>query len=145
MNRFHVNMTVQDLDQSIEFYNTLFGQDPSVVKPDYAKWMLDDPAVNFAIQISSDGSQIGIGHLGLQADSADGLANIANRLKSAGNQTIDQHATACCYAVSDKTWVEDPTGVRWETFFTHGTATTFGEDEARKELEAAKASGKRCC
>jgi len=133
-------MTVKDLDQSIEFYNTLFGQVPSVVKPDYAKWMLDDPAVNFAIQVSDDGSKTGIGHLGLQADSADGLADISTRLKSAGAQTIDQHATTCCYAVSDKTWVEDPTGVRWETFFTHGTATTFGEDEARTELEAAKAA-----
>ncbi|PHR61775.1 MAG: glyoxalase/bleomycin resistance/dioxygenase family protein [Robiginitomaculum sp.] len=145
MKRFHVNMSVENLDQSIQFYSVLFGAEPIVVKPEYAKWMLDDPAVNFAIQLASETAPPGIGHLGLQANSATELSEISERLKTANQSTYDQDATQCCYAVSDKTWVEDPSGVAWETFFTHGTSTVYGEDDARAELQAAKAKDSRCC
>ncbi len=145
MKRFHVNMSVENLDQSIQFYSVLFGIKPVVVKPEYAKWMLDDPAVNFAIQLANDASPPGVGHLGLQADSAEGLSEISERLKTADQHTLDQDATECCYAVSDKTWVEDPSGMAWETFFTHGTSTVYGEDDARAELAIAKKSQSKCC
>lgn len=145
MNRFHVSMSVENLDLSVTFYSNLFGQKPIVVKPEYAKWLLDDPAVNFVIQLANNSSPPGVGHLGLQADSIDQLASISSRLHAAGETTIDQHATECCYAVSDKTWVQDPSGVSWETFFTHGTSTTYGENDAREQLEAAKKKVGQCC
>ncbi|MBL1430766.1 MAG: VOC family protein [Robiginitomaculum sp.] len=145
MNRFHVNITVTDVTKSVEFYSNLFGQSPSVIKPDYAKWMLDDPAVNFAIGTACDDISTGISHLGIQADSATGLQRIADRLKAANQTTVNQQAVTCCYAVSDKTWVQDPNGVNWETFYTHDTATEYGEDAARLELESALNTNKSCC
>lgn len=127
MKRLHVHVAVEDLARSIGFYSTLFGTGPSVVKDDYAKWMLDDPRVNFAI---SDRAAVhGVDHLGIQVDSAEELAELAGRLKAAGEATRDQEATTCCYARSDKAWVDDPTGVRWETFHTFGEAVVYGEDE----------------
>jgi len=102
MKRFHVNVSVADLSQSIEFYNTLFGQEPSVSKSDYAKWMLDDPRVNFAISQSSRSR--GVNHIGLQADTVDELGEIQERLRHAGKQTFDQPDAECCYARSTKTW-----------------------------------------
>lgn len=134
MKRLHLHVNVADLAASIRFYETLFGAPPSVVKPDYAKWMLDDPRVNLAI--SQRGRSPGIDHVGVQVDSAAELATLADRLKSAGAQTVDQAATTCCYAQSDKTWVSDPAGVRWETFFTFGEATRYGEDEAPAAVSA---------
>lgn len=139
MKRLHVHVAVEDLDRSIGFYSTLFGAGPSVVKDDYAKWMLDDPRVNFAI--SARDRAAGIEHLGIQTDTAGELAELAGRLKAAGETTADQEATTCCYARSDKSWVADPNGVKWETFFTFGEATTYGEDEPA--LEAAPAAA--CC
>jgi catechol 2,3-dioxygenase-like lactoylglutathione lyase family enzyme len=136
MKRLHLHVSVENLDQSIRFYETLFGAPPSVVKPDYAKWMLDDPFVNVAI--SSRGAEPGVDHVGIQVESPAELAELALRLKSAGETTFDQEATSCCYATSDKSWVSDPSGVRWETFFTFGEATTYGVDPQR---EAAPA----CC
>ena len=127
MKRMHLHLNVPDLPQSIALYRTLFGTAPIVVKDDYAKWMLEDPKVNFAI--SQRGRTMGVDHIGIQVDSADELAELANRLKSAGTDTLDQTATTCCYARSDKSWVNDPAGVRWETFFTFGEATSYGEDE----------------
>ncbi len=127
MKRLHLHVSVPDLDQSIQFYATLFGAPPTVVQPDYAKWMLDDPRVNFAI--SRRGRDVGLDHVGIQVESAGDLAEIADRLKAAGAETLDQAATTCCYARSDKSWVRDPAGLRWETFFTFGEATTYGEDE----------------
>jgi catechol 2,3-dioxygenase-like lactoylglutathione lyase family enzyme len=127
MKRLHVHVAVEDLDKSVGFYSTLFNAGPSVLKDDYAKWMLDDPRVNFAI--SARGQAAGIDHLGLQVDTGEELAELAARLRAAGEATRDQAATTCCYARSDKTWVEDPTGVRWETFFTFGDAAVYGEDE----------------
>jgi len=139
--RLHLHVSVPDLGQSIQFYQTLFGAPPSVVKDDYAKWMLDDPRVNFAI--SARGRDVGVDHVGIQVDSTGELAVLAGRLKAAGAETFDEQATTCCYAQSDKSWVADPAGVRWETFFTYGEATTYGEDEALAALEASAERG--CC
>jgi catechol 2,3-dioxygenase-like lactoylglutathione lyase family enzyme len=139
--RLHVHIAVDDLDRSIGFYSTLFGAEPSVVKSDYAKWMLDDPRVNLAI--SSRNRAAGIDHLGIQVDTDGELRELAGRLKSAGEQTRDQEATTCCYAKSDKSWVADPSGVKWETFFTFGEATSYGEDEPA--IAAAAPTSSSCC
>ena len=127
MKRLHLHIAVEDLDRSIGFYSTLFGAQPSVVKDDYAKWMLEDPRVNLAI--SQRGGAAGIDHVGVQAETSAELAEMATRLKAAGETTLDQEAITCCYAKSDKSWVADPSGVRWETFHTLGEATTYGEGE----------------
>lgn len=142
MKRLHLHVSVPDLSQSIQFYETLFGAPASVVKDDYAKWMLDDPKMNFAI---STHRAAGLDHVGIQVDSADELGELSARLKAAGAQTFDEEATTCCYAKSDKSWVSDPAGLRWETFYTFGEATTYGESEALAVLEAAQASGSACC
>lgn len=128
MHRFHVHVGVDDLAQSVRFYSTLFGASPSVIKDDYAKWMLDEPRVNFAISARGAGPS-GIDHLGIQVETDAELRALAGRLKDAGETTRDQEATTCCYAKGNKSWVNDPAGVRWETFFTFGEATTYGEDE----------------
>jgi catechol 2,3-dioxygenase-like lactoylglutathione lyase family enzyme len=140
MKRMHLHVSVPDLAESISFYETLFGASPSVVKADYAKWMLDDPRVNFAISQRAAGA--GVDHIGIQVESADELGDLAGRLKAAGAQTFDETATTCCYAVGDKSWVRDPSGVRWETFFTYDEATTYGEDRA---AEAATEVSGGCC
>lgn len=128
MKRLHVHVAVDDLGKSIGFYSTLFAAPPSITKDDYAKWMLDDPKVNFAI--SARGARNGgVDHLGIQVGTDAELREIAGRLKSAGEVTRDQEAATCCYAQSNKAWVNDPSGVRWETFFTFGEATSYGEDE----------------
>jgi catechol 2,3-dioxygenase-like lactoylglutathione lyase family enzyme len=142
MKRLHVHIAVDDLQKSIGFYSTLFGAKPSVTKPDYAKWMLDDPRVNLAI--SQRERTAGVDHLGIQTDSDAELRDLAQRLKAAGETTRDQEAASCCYAQSNKAWVDDPSGVKWETFFTFGEATTYGEDEpAAPKAEACCAPG--CC
>jgi catechol 2,3-dioxygenase-like lactoylglutathione lyase family enzyme len=123
MNRFHVHLNVADLAASVRFYSTLFAAEPSVLKPDYAKWMLDDPRVNFAI--SATGRAPGVDHLGLQVDSGPELAALGQRLDAAGGTVEPEDATICCYARSDKAWTEDPQGTRWESFHTTGAATTY--------------------
>jgi hypothetical protein len=128
MKRLHVHVAVADLGRSIGFYSTLFAAEPDVVKPDYAKWMLDDPHVNFAI--SARGQAAGLDHLGVQVESDGELRELAHRLKSAGETTRDEEAVTCCYAQGHKSWVADPSGLRWETFFTFGNATSYGEDAA---------------
>ncbi|MFY8141398.1 MAG: ArsI/CadI family heavy metal resistance metalloenzyme [Caulobacter sp.] len=138
MKRLHLHIAVDDLDRSIGFYSTLFGAQPSVVKDDYAKWMLEDPKVNLAI--SRRGRAAGIDHVGIQTDTADELSDLAVRLKSAGETTFDQEATTCCYARSDKSWVVDPSGVRWETFHTPGDAPTSGVSAPEALLAATGAS-----
>lgn len=140
MKRLHLHVSVPDLAQSIPFYETLFGAAPSVVKGDYAKWMLEDPRVNFAI--SQRDRAAGVDHVGIQTDTSEELAELAARLKAAGAQTFDQEATTCCYAQSDKSWVSDPAGVRWETFYTFGDATTYGEEEP---IDIAGAASSACC
>lgn len=139
MKRLHVHVAVEDLTQSVSFYSTLFGAEPGVLKDDYAKWMLDDPRVNFAI--SHRARTAGVDHLGIQTESSEELAELAGRLKAAGEITRDQQATTCCYAKSDKSWVNDPQGIRWETFHTLGEATTYGEDEPGADVTAKAA----CC
>src|SRR5579863_6801372 len=141
MKRLHLHVSVPDLSGSIGFYTTLFGAAPTVVKDDYAKWMLEDPRVNFAI--STHGANVGLDHVGIQAESAAELADLAGRLKAAGAETFDQTAASCCYAKGDKTWVSDPAGLRWETFHTYGEATTYGEDLAPRPTTAAEAAS--CC
>jgi catechol 2,3-dioxygenase-like lactoylglutathione lyase family enzyme len=142
MKRLHLHVAVEDLDKSIGFYSTLFGAPPVVTKDDYAKWMLEDPRVNFAI--SERGRTGGVDHVGIQVDSPEELSELATRLKAAGETTFDQEATTCCYAKSDKAWVTDPSGVRWETFFTFGDASFYGEDPALT-AEAAPADTSSCC
>ncbi len=143
MKRMHLHVSVPDLAQSITFYETLFGAPPTVVKDDYAKWMLEDPRVNFAI--SERAAAQGVDHVGIQVESAAELGELATRLKAAGEQTLDQQATTCCYAKSDKSWVNDPSGVRWETFFTFGEATAYGEDAPAAPAAEPVAAAAACC
>jgi catechol 2,3-dioxygenase-like lactoylglutathione lyase family enzyme len=140
MKRLHLHVAVDNLERSIGFYSALFGAPPTVTKPDYAKWMLDDPKVNLAI--SARGMTPGIDHVGIQVESENELRELAGRLKAAGETTRDQEDATCCYARSDKSWVKDPSGLSWETFYTFGEATRYGEDDV-PVIEAAPASS--CC
>jgi catechol 2,3-dioxygenase-like lactoylglutathione lyase family enzyme len=135
MKRLHVHVSVDDLAQSIRFYSTLFAAEPSVLKPDYAKWMLDDPRVNFAISTGSD--RAGISHLGIQAEDEEELGEIYGRLARAERPVVEEKGAVCCYARSDKQWVADPQGVPWETFYTHGEATVYGASAALTRLGEA--------
>jgi catechol 2,3-dioxygenase-like lactoylglutathione lyase family enzyme len=143
MKRMHLHVGVPDLARAIDFYAALFGAPPAVVKPDYAKWMLEDPKVNFAI--SQRGAGVGVDHVGIQAESRAELAEVAGRLKAAGERTFDEAAVTCCYAKGDKSWTNDPAGVRWETFFTYGEATDYGEDAGAETTEAAAEAPGSCC
>lgn len=138
MKRFHVHAAVDDLKKAIAFYSSLFGAVPTVMKPDYAKWMLDDPRLNFAIS-TRDGVPPGLRHLGLQAETDAELAEIADRLKAAGETTLDETNTPCCYAISDKAWIEDPAGLMWENFRTHGVSGTMGGTRLEKPCCGAAA------
>lgn len=138
MKRFHVHLNVADLAASVRFYSALFGAEPSVSKSDYAKWMLDDPRVNFAI--SALGRGAGVDHLGIQAENAEELAALGRRLEAAGGTIVPENATVCCYAKSDKAWTEDPQGTRWETFHTLGDATTYYAPEAACATDGAACS-----
>jgi catechol 2,3-dioxygenase-like lactoylglutathione lyase family enzyme len=126
MKRFHIHVSVDDLAKSIRFYSTLFGAEPSRVEPDYAKWMLDDPRMNFAI--STHRQPVGVNHLGFQVDSTDELRGIQAQLTAADARLIKEDEQTCCYARSDKYWVTDPTGIAWETFRTLGNIPVYGED-----------------
>jgi catechol 2,3-dioxygenase-like lactoylglutathione lyase family enzyme len=128
MKRFHVHVAVPDLKESIRFYSALFGADPSVVKPDYAKWMLEDPRVNFAI--SQRGGAAGINHLGFQVDSGSELEELHARVAAADAGVMEERNVACCYAKSDKYWVTDPAGVPWESFHSLGTVPFYNGDSA---------------
>ena len=128
MKRFHVHVHVADLDKSIGFYSSLFGTPPSRVESDYAKWMLDDPRVNFAI--STRGAVTGIDHLGLQTDDPAELAAMKSRAAAADMTLLDEGTTTCCYARSDKHWVTDPQGVAWEQFHTLADIPVFHETTA---------------
>ena len=136
MKRFHVHMAVPDLQAGIRFYSTMFGAEPAVVKDDYAKWMLEDPRVNFAI--SQRGGDAGINHLGFQVDHPSELKEIHTRLHAADANVTEQAGAACCYARSDKYWVTDPAGVAWESFHSLGTVPFYNG-------EAAEASKGACC
>ena len=141
MKRLHVHVAVNDMQHSIGFYSALFAAEPSVTKTDYAKWMLDDPRVNFAI--STRGRQAGLDHLGIQVENKDELKEIYGRLHKAGGNVIDQGQTSCCYAKSEKSWIDDPVGISWETFLTSGESTDYGDGTG--EREARIAHTKACC
>ena len=139
MKRLHVHVAVHDLKQSIRFYSALFAAQPAVEKDDYAKWMLDDPRVNFAI--STRGRKAGLDHLGIQAESGEELEEIGSRLAQADVSVLPQKNAACCYAKSDKYWTLDPQGIAWESFHTLDSVPVYGSDTRF----AAKPQGAACC
>jgi catechol 2,3-dioxygenase-like lactoylglutathione lyase family enzyme len=136
MKRLHVHLSVGDLADSIRFYTTLYAAEPTVRRDDYAKWMLDDPRVNFAI--SNRSGAHGIRHLGIQAEDARELEEVFARMKHADAPILEEGATTCCYAKSRKSWIEDPQGVKWETFLTTGSSTVYGSGPSED-------AGKPCC
>ena len=138
MKRFHVHLGVENLEQSILFYSRLLGAEPTVRKPDYAKWMVEDPRINFAI--SSRSGRIGVNHLGLQAENADELAGIRNNFAAADQASLqDEPGANCCYAHGDKHWVTDPQGIAWEAFHTLESAPFYTASAGPKE------ETQRCC
>lgn len=139
MKRLHVHVAVDDLDRSISFYSAMFAAAPTVTKPDYAKWMLEDPRVNFAI--SARGAPAGVEHLGIQVEDGAELAEVYARLAQADAPVIEEGKTTCCYAKSEKSWITDPQGVVWETFLTEGEATTYGTSATIDALTAKSACG----
>jgi len=139
MKRMHVHVSVANLDQSIKFYSALFAATPTVTKTDYAKWMLDDPRVNFAISERQDTA--GVQHLGIQVENAAELAEVYERLERAEAPVIEEKATTCCYAKSDKQWINDPQGIAWETFLTHGESTVYGSERPAVPVKEAA----NCC
>jgi catechol 2,3-dioxygenase-like lactoylglutathione lyase family enzyme len=141
MKRLHVHVSVDDLAQSTRFYSTLFAAEPTVVKDDYVKWMLDDPRVNFAIS-TRPGRPAGISHLGIQAEDEAELAEVCGRLSRAERPIVEAKSATCCYAKSDKQWIADPQGVPWETFYTYGESTVYGEGSLAKLKEASEVA---CC
>ena len=146
MKRLHIHVAVKDLQDSIRFYSQLFAAQPSVQKPDYAKWMLEDPRVNFAI--SQRGARPGVQHLGIQVEDRTELAEVYERLQRAEGPVIEQGETTCCYAQSEKSWIDDPQGVQWETFLTRGESTVYGTEEIRPKAEAqagAPGCAPSCC
>ena len=138
MKRFHVHAHVEDLEKSIAFYSKLFGAEPARVERDYAKWMLDDPRINFAI--STRGTQPGVDHLGIQTDSEEELQELKARAQAADMALQDEGETTCCYARSDKYWITDPQGIAWEQFHTLGDIPVFSEQQA-----AAQPQASACC
>jgi catechol 2,3-dioxygenase-like lactoylglutathione lyase family enzyme len=150
MKRFHVHVAVESLEASVRFYSELFATQPAVRKPDYAKWMLEDPRVNFAI--SSRSAETGIRHLGIQVEDRSELQEVYSRLQRADRPVLEEGATTCCYAQSEKSWIEDPQGVKWETFLTTGDSTVYGTDEPSGSERACcepagvpAASQAKCC
>lgn len=141
MKRMHVHVSVSDLEASIRFYSTLFAAEPTVLEADYAKWMLEDPRVNFAI--SQRGTAAGIQHLGIQVEDRAELAEVYARLKRADRPVLEEGKTTCCYAESEKSWIEDPQGIQWEAFLTTGESTVYGHDPVR--TAATEAASTACC
>lgn len=144
MKRFHVHVGVSDLDRSIAFYSGLFGAEPTVTKSDYAKWMLEDPRINFAIS-QKCGAEKGIEHLGLQVEDEAELAEVYGRLEHAGGPVLEEGATTCCYAKSEKSWISDPDNVVWEAFLTNGESTVYGSSPEFAALSSANAGEGACC
>ena len=143
MKRLHVHVGVNSLDQSIRFYSTLFGAPPTLLKDDYARWMLDDPLVNFAISAGHHDDK-GIEHLGIQVESTEELAEVYGRLKAADRPVLDEGATTCCYAKSEKSWISDPDGIVWETFLTSDNSTSYGDSPMLGTLSDSLSDDK-CC
>lgn len=147
MKRLHIHVLVNDIEESARFYSTLFAAEPSVRKPDYAKWMLEDPRVNFAV--STHGGKVGVEHLGIQAEDETELGVIYERLAKAGRPVVEEEGSVCCYARSEKQWIADPQGVPWETFYTHGESAVYGQSTALEDLAAVSccepAPASACC
>ena len=143
MKRLHVHVAVSDLSQSVDFYSALFAAQPIVLKMDYAKWMLDDPRVNFAI--STRGREPGLDHLGIQVESQEELHEVYGRLRQAGGNIIEQGETTCCYAKSEKSWIDDPAGIAWETFHTTGESTVYGDGSGENQARIAHEKQSACC
>lgn len=143
MKRIHLNLTVADIDKSVAFYSRLFAEEPTVRHSDYAKWMLDDPRVNFAI--STHGANAGIDHVGIQVENDSEMAEIRDRLNAAEAEVYDQGDVTCCYAESTKAWVRDPDGVAWETFQTHGQVTTYGDGGRESGQRTHSGEDTGCC
>ncbi len=148
MKRMHLHVGVENLTQSVDFYSALFAAEPTVRKDDYAKWMLEDPRVNFAIS-QKCGAVKGIEHVGIQVETGAELAEVHTRLLAAGRPVFEEGATTCCYAKSEKNWATDPDGVVWETFLTNGEETRYGDKQqvemAVSHLVAANATPATCC
>ena len=142
MKRFHVHVSVNDLAESVRFYSRVFGAEPSVLKPDYAKWMVDDPRINFAIS-ARGGHATGINHLGLQVDSDEELKGMREQLAAADAGLVEENAVNCCYAKSDKYWVTDPQGIAWEAWHNLGAVPMFGEESEGTKPQQQAATG--CC
>jgi predicted enzyme related to lactoylglutathione lyase len=143
MKRLHVHVSVEDISHSIGFYSALFAAQPSVVKSDCAKWMLEDPRVNFAI--STRGREPGLDHLGIQVENTDELHEVYARLREAGGNVIEQGETTCCYAKSEKSWIDDPAGIAWETFHTTGESTVYGDGSGENSARIAHEKAGACC
>ena len=140
MKRFHVHVGVEDLDASIRFYSALFGAEPTVRKPDYAKWMVEDPRLNFAISERGEGRRVGVNHLGLQVDSDEELEALRAQAEKADLAAAAEKGVNCCYAKSNKYWYTDPTGVPWETYHSLGQVEFFGDEHVAGESQPAA-----CC
>ena len=136
MKRFHVHVSVRDIDESVRFYSSLFAAAPSVHERDYAKWMIDDPRVNFAISTRS--GTPGVDHLGIQAENADELVELGARLDAAGQAVVPEAGAECCHARSDKFWSEDPQGTRWEAFHTVGRIASYHGDKQGCDMSSAR-------
>jgi catechol 2,3-dioxygenase-like lactoylglutathione lyase family enzyme len=139
MKRFHVHVAVDNLQDNIRFYSSVFGAAPTVVKDDYAKWMLDDPRVNFAI--SHRGAKTGLDHLGFQVESDAELKSVKQNLIAAQAPILEENEKDCCYAKSDKYWITDPQGIAWETFHTLGDVPIYGDTRPAKREAAAACCG----
>jgi catechol-2,3-dioxygenase len=145
MKRLHVHVSVENLPEAIGFYSALFAAEPAVTKSDYAKWMLDDPCMNFAI--SARGRTPGLDHLGIQVEDNSELGDVYARLKTANRPVIEQDNTTCCYAKSEKSWITDPAGIAWETFLTRGESTVYGDGsgERTNNPRIAATASESCC
>ncbi len=143
MKRLHIHVAVEDLQKSIGFYSTLFGSEPTKLKADYAKWMLEDPRVNFAI--SARGAKPGVDHLGIQVDVEGELGELRERLTKADMQVFSEGETNCCYARSDKSWVQDPSGIAWEAYHTMADSELFNDAQPVKSEEAQAVTANACC
>ena len=151
MKRFHIHVGVKNIEKSVQFYSTLFGQKPTKLKEDYAKWMLEDPRLNFAI--STRTNEEGVDHLGIQVEEPTELTEISERLKNADLEIQDEGETTCCYAKSNKAWVADPSGIAWEAYQNMGDAEVFSEKEEPSEgddsgccvSDESDASESSCC
>ena len=160
MKRLHMHVSVESVAQSVRFYSALFASEPAIQKPDYARWMLEDPRMNFAI--SARGGRSGVDHVGIQVETKEELAEVYKRLRQANRPVIEEGATTCCYARSEKAWITDPSGVSWETFLTTGESTFYGDGAdlgaihitsgsvtsavyCAPKLEPAAASASACC